>query len=106
MDLPRRRLALEGKRIALQLCTCTWIEIMTAVGISLYLLLQMQDVALAALSAALFAPLIAFHFAVTKLSNRSPMGNADHGRKGGKHRALSSRYVTPENSNCACPQDK
>ena len=56
------------KHIGLQLCTCTWIEIMTGVGVTLYLL-YLQSYMLAALTVALFAPLIAFHFVLTKLSN-------------------------------------
>lgn len=55
------------KYAAAQLCTCTWIEIMTGVGITLYLL-YLQNYSLAALTAAMFAPLIGFHFAVDKLS--------------------------------------
>ena len=55
------------KYIGLQLCTCTWIEIMTGVGITLYLL-YLQSYMLAALTFALFAPLIALHFVLTKLS--------------------------------------
>ncbi len=54
------------KHAALQLCTCTWIEIMTGAGITLYML-YMQQYTLAAVTAAVFAPLIAFHFAVEKL---------------------------------------
>lgn len=54
------------KQAALQLCTCTWIEIMTGAGITLYML-YMQEYTLAAVTAAVFAPLIAFHFAVEKL---------------------------------------
>ncbi len=56
------------KQVALQLCTCTWIEIMTGAGITLYLLLYLQNYVLAALTAAVFAPLIGFHFAVDRLS--------------------------------------
>jgi len=55
------------KSIALQLCTCTWIEIMTGAGITLYML-YLQSYMLAALTLALFAPLIAFHFVLTKMS--------------------------------------
>ena len=55
------------KHVALQLCTCTWIEIMTGLGITLYLL-YLQNYSLAALTAALFAPLIGFHFAIDKMS--------------------------------------
>lgn len=55
------------KHVALQLCTCTWIEIMTGAGITLYLL-YLQNYYLAALTVAAFVPLIGFHFAVDKLS--------------------------------------
>jgi hypothetical protein len=55
------------KYIALQLCTCTWIEIMTGAGITLYML-YLQSYMLAALTLALFAPLIGFHFVLTKVS--------------------------------------
>lgn len=55
------------KNAALRLCTCTWIEIMTGAGITLYLL-YLQNYNLAALTVAVFAPLIGFHFAMDKLS--------------------------------------
>ncbi len=55
------------KYIALQLCTCTWIEIMTCAGITLYLT-YLQSYMLAVLTLAVFAPLIGFHFAMTRLS--------------------------------------
>lgn len=55
------------KLVALQLCTCTWIELMTGSGITLYLL-YLHNYYLAALTAGVFAPLIAFHFAIDKLS--------------------------------------
>ena len=58
------------KEIGLQLCTCTWIEIMTGVGVTLYLVLAMHNYVLAALAAGLFAPLIVFHFIVTLISKR------------------------------------
>lgn len=58
------------KEIALQLCTCTWIEIMTGAGVTLYLVLAMHNYVLAALAAGLFAPLIVFHFIVTLISKR------------------------------------
>jgi hypothetical protein len=54
------------KHAALQLCTCTWIEMMTGAGITLYML-YMQQYALAAITAAVFAPLIVFHFAIERL---------------------------------------
>ena len=59
---------LKLKEIGLQLCTCTWIEIMTGVGVTLYLVLAMHNYVLAALAAGLFAPLIGFHFIVTVIS--------------------------------------
>ena len=55
------------KYIALQLCTCTWIEIMTGAGITLYLT-YLQSYMLAVLTMAVFAPLIGFHFVITRLS--------------------------------------
>ena len=58
------------KQIGLQLCTCTWIEIMTGAGVALYLVLAMHNYVLAALAAGLFAPLIAFHFVITLISRR------------------------------------
>ena len=58
------------KDIGLQLCTCTWIEIMTGAGVTLYLVLAMHNYVLAALAAGLFAPLIGFHFIVTLISKR------------------------------------
>jgi hypothetical protein len=56
------------KKIALELCTCTWIEILTGAGITLYLFFGLNDPRLAVLTLGLFAPLIAFHFAVSSLS--------------------------------------
>ena len=58
------------KEIGLQLCTCTWIEIMTGAGVALYLVLAMHNYVLAALAAGLFAPLIVFHFIITLISKR------------------------------------
>jgi hypothetical protein len=55
------------KYIALQLCTCTWIEVMTGVGITLYLL-SLNSYMLAAITAAVFAPLIGFHFVMVRIS--------------------------------------
>jgi hypothetical protein len=55
------------KQVALQLCTCTWIEIMTGAGITLYLL-YLQNFYLASITAGVFAPLIGFHFAIDRLS--------------------------------------
>jgi hypothetical protein len=58
------------KYIALQLCTCTWIEIMTGAGIILYMLL-LGNYTLAAITVGVFAPLIGFHFAVSKVQQHS-----------------------------------
>ncbi len=54
------------KYIALQLCTCTWIEIMTGAGITFYML-YLGNYALAAITVGVFAPLIGFHFAIDKV---------------------------------------
>jgi hypothetical protein len=63
-------LKLKLREIGLQLCTCTWIEIMTGAGVTLYLVLAMHNYVLAALAAGLFAPLIGFHFVITLISKR------------------------------------
>ncbi len=55
------------KNAALQLCTCTWIEIMTGAGITLYLF-YLQNYNLAALTVVVFAPLIGFHFVMNELA--------------------------------------
>jgi hypothetical protein len=62
---------LKLKEIGLQLCTCTWIEIMTGAGVVLYLILAMNDYILAGLAIALFSPLIVFHFVITWISKRN-----------------------------------
>ena len=64
---------LKLKEIGLQLCTCTWIEILAGAGITLYLLVAMHNYVLAALSAGLFAPLIGFHFVITLISKREDL---------------------------------
>lgn len=56
------------KYIALQLCTCTWIEVMTGAGITLYMV-YLGNYALAAITVAVFAPLIGFHFAISKIQH-------------------------------------
>jgi hypothetical protein len=61
-------ITVDFKNIGLQLCTCTYIEIMTGLGISLYLL-YMQNYSLAILSAIIFAPLILFHYVVSRLTS-------------------------------------
>ena len=55
------------KQVGLELCTCTWIEIMTGIGITLYLL-YLSQFNLALITIAVFSPLIGFHFAISKLS--------------------------------------
>ena len=64
---------LKLKEIGLELCTCTWIEIMTGAGITLYLVVAMHNYVLAALAAGLFAPLIGFHFVITLISKRDDL---------------------------------
>jgi hypothetical protein len=66
-------LKLKLKEIGIQLCTCTWIEIITGVGVTLYLVLVMHNYVLAALAAGLFAPLIGFHFIVTLIAKRDSL---------------------------------
>ena len=56
------------KEIALQLCTCTWLEIMTGIGVTLYLIYN-SEYYLALITMVVFSPLIGFHFAVSKTSN-------------------------------------
>ncbi len=60
------------KHIALQLCTCTWIEIMTGAGITLYMI-YVGNHMLATITVGAFAPLILFHFAV----DRMPKSNVE-----------------------------
>ena len=55
------------KEIALQLCTCTWLEIMTCIGVTLYLVYN-SEYYLSLITIVVFSPLIGFHFAVTKTS--------------------------------------
>lgn len=69
------------KNIGLQLCTCTWIEIMTGVGVTLYLVLGMHNYLLAALTAGLFAPLIVFHFVISLLSSKESLISIERVRK-------------------------
>jgi hypothetical protein len=68
LNMQMKRPAL--KKIALKLCTCTWIEILTGAGIISYLFFGLHDPKLAILTIGLFAPLIAFHFAVSSLLPR------------------------------------
>lgn len=71
------KLKLRLKDIGLQLCTCTWIEIITDAGVTLYLVLGMHNYILAALAAGLFAPLIRFHFILTLISKRDGLVTID-----------------------------
>jgi hypothetical protein len=64
------------KHIALQLCTCTWIEIMTGAGITLYML-YLGNYTLAVITVMVFAPLICFHFAVSKVQGGSSSSNVE-----------------------------
>jgi hypothetical protein len=73
------------KHIALQLCTCTWIEIMTGAGIIVYML-HLGNYTLAAITVAVFAPLIGFHFAVSKIQHSNVEWNS--------RRTVKLRYVT------------
>ena len=55
------------KEVCLQLCTCTWLEIMTCIGVTMYLVHNSQYY-LALITIVVFSPLIGFHFAISKLS--------------------------------------
>jgi hypothetical protein len=57
---------LDFKTIGLKLCTCTYIEIMTGLGISMYLLF-IHNNTLSLLSAIIFAPLIVFHYIISRI---------------------------------------
>ena len=72
------------KHVALQLCTCTWIEIMTGAGIIVYML-YLGNYTLAAITVAVFAPLIGFHFAVSKIQHSNVEWNS--------RRTVKLRYV-------------
>jgi hypothetical protein len=68
------------KEVGLQLCTCTWIEIMTGAGLTMYLAFVLHNYFLAALTSGLFAPLIIFHFAITLVSRRDGLIKIDDNR--------------------------
>jgi hypothetical protein len=57
------------KEKLLLLCTCTYIEIMTAIGVTGYLLFLNKPM-LAVISAAVFFPLILFHFIMDKSAKK------------------------------------
>ena len=54
----------------LQLCTCTAIEVMTAIGVTTYLL-YLGQLTLALISTAVFAKLIGFHFIMAYFDKNS-----------------------------------
>ena len=64
------------KEKLLLLCTCTYIEIMTAVGVTGYLLLLGQPF-IAAISSAVFLPLIIFHFILDHTSKKIESKNCN-----------------------------
>jgi len=53
----------------LLMCTCTWIEIWTAIGVTSYLI-YLQNYTLASIATSLFAPLIGFHFLMDRISRK------------------------------------
>ncbi|NIM25266.1 MAG: hypothetical protein GTN35_02020 [Nitrososphaeria archaeon] len=59
----------------LQLCTCTAIEVMTAIGVTLYLLYLGQPI-LALISTVVFAKLIVFHFIMSYFDKRNSKSQA------------------------------
>ncbi|MFY9300422.1 MAG: hypothetical protein WAO91_04465 [Candidatus Nitrosotenuis sp.] len=64
----------------LWLCTCTALEIMTASGVTLYLLYLEQGM-LALISAIVFAKVIGFHFAIEiheRLKRGRPLPKISH----------------------------
>lgn len=87
------------KKIAMQLCTCTWIEIMTGAGITLYML-ALQNYTLAAVTVAAFGPLIGFHFAIDRIKpGRGEDGEWKKDNRVVKIRSLSSnRSWPPQNT--------
>lgn len=81
------------KHVAMQLCTCTWIEIMTGAGITLYLL-SVQSYTLAAVTVAVFGPLIGFHFAIDRLKP----GKDDSGGWRKENRIVKIRSASDDRS--------
>ena len=67
--------------VGLLLCTCTWIEIMTGAGVTLYLILVMHNYVLAALEAGLFAHLIVFHVVITLLSRKDDLNSIERAQR-------------------------
>ena len=58
------------KQRLLSLCTCTAIEVMTAIGVTVYLLYLGQPI-LALISTVVFAKLIVFHFIMDYYDKKS-----------------------------------
>jgi hypothetical protein len=61
---------IDMKQRLLSLCTCTAIEVMTAIGVTLYLLYLGQSI-LALISSVVFAKLIVFHFIMDYYDKKS-----------------------------------
>jgi hypothetical protein len=85
------------KQIAMQLCTCTWIEIMTGAGITLYLLYT-QNYTLAAVTVAAFGPLIGFHFAIDRIKPGKDGGGWKKENRIVKIRSVSGGRSWPQNT--------
>ena len=54
---------------------------MTAVGVTLYIVLALNNYSLAALCAGLFGPLIGFHFIITSISKREDLMSIERIRR-------------------------
>jgi hypothetical protein len=67
------------KEKLLLLCTCTYIEIMTAIGVTGYLLI-LNKTELAFISGAVFLPLILFHYLMDMSSKKSMTKNCRIGK--------------------------
>ncbi|HSB56371.1 MAG TPA: hypothetical protein VLD38_00985 [Nitrosopumilaceae archaeon] len=65
------------KEKLLLLCTCTYIEIMTAIGVTGYLIF-LDKFMLAVISSAVFLPLILFHFVMDKSSKNCNKFSCDN----------------------------
>jgi hypothetical protein len=64
---------------------------MTGAGVTLYLVLAMNNYILAALTAGVFAPLIGFHFLITLISKRDDLLRIEDFRKLGHQRQDSKK---------------
>lgn len=65
------------KEKLLLLCTCTYLEIMTAIGVTGYLLFQNKP-SLAIVSTVVFLPLIVFHFMMGRTSKKNTLKSRIH----------------------------